>query len=159
MLRPSYSELMEILNKANDMDSQITSRYTIVIAAAKRARQLIDGAVPLTYALTDKAVSTAVKEMQEGLISIKFPEETEPSILIGGMAYNDFDGSYTNENYNVKKNDRDVGIIDYGIDEHTDRAYIHEDEDGLYDDNDMDYNDVEHIDKEDDQEYLDDDDE
>ena len=41
MLHPSYSELMNILNEQNeDLDNQITSRYTIVIAAAKRARQI-----------------------------------------------------------------------------------------------------------------------
>lgn len=70
MLRPSYSELMSILNESNDVDSEITSRYTIVIAAAKRARQLIDGAEPMCYAATDKAVTIAVKEMYEGKLKL-----------------------------------------------------------------------------------------
>ena len=75
MLRPSYSELMDVINTNELVDSQITSRYTIVLAAAKRARQIIDGANPLTYAPTDRAVSTAVKEMSEGKLAIKVSEE------------------------------------------------------------------------------------
>ena len=70
MLQPSYSELMNVLNETNEVDSKVTSRYTIVIAAAKRARQLIDGAPPMTHSTTDKSVSIAVKEMQEGKLKI-----------------------------------------------------------------------------------------
>lgn len=71
MLRPSYTELTNILNSQQDADNKITSRYTIVIAAAKRARQLIDGAQPLSGEnYNDKAVSTAVKEMDAGQILI-----------------------------------------------------------------------------------------
>ena len=47
MLKPSYAELMEVLNKDTEEVSEITSRYTIVIAAAKRARQLIAGDEPM----------------------------------------------------------------------------------------------------------------
>jgi len=70
MLRPSYSELMGILNDSNDVDSEITSRYTIVIAAAKRARQIIDGAIPMCQTSTDKSVSIAVEEMYQGKLKI-----------------------------------------------------------------------------------------
>ena len=80
MLRPSYSELMDIINTNELVDSKITSRYTIVLAAAKRARQITSGANPLTYAPTDRAVSIAVKEMNEGKLTIKVSEE----LLEGG---------------------------------------------------------------------------
>ena len=75
MLRPSYSELMDIINSGELVDSKITSRYTIVLAAAKRARQITAGANPLTYAPTDRAVSIAVKEMNEGKLTIKVPDD------------------------------------------------------------------------------------
>ena len=75
MLRPSYSELMETINTNELMSSKITSRYTIVLAAAKRARQIIDGANPLTYAPTDRAVSIAVKEMIEGKLLLTVQDE------------------------------------------------------------------------------------
>jgi len=81
MLRPSYSELMDIINTNELVDSKITSRYTIVLAAAKRARQITSGANPLTYAPTDRAVSIAVKEMGEGKLTIKVPEDLLESNL------------------------------------------------------------------------------
>lgn len=74
MLRPSYSELMEILNEDRDLDSKITSRYTIVIAAAKRARQIVNGApCNNSFVRTDKAVSIAISELEHSLIKL-YPE-------------------------------------------------------------------------------------
>ena len=71
MLRPSYSDLLEVLNKDASKVDAINSRYTIVIAAAKRARQLIDKAEPLTMNYTvDKPVSIAVNELYENKIKI-----------------------------------------------------------------------------------------
>jgi len=75
MLRPSYTELMDIINNDELADSKITSRYTIVLAAAKRARQIINGELPMTKATTDRAVSIAVKEMSESKILIKVEED------------------------------------------------------------------------------------
>ncbi|MCL1877513.1 MAG: DNA-directed RNA polymerase subunit omega, partial [Defluviitaleaceae bacterium] len=71
---PSYSELMETIQEGEKLDSRVTSRYTVVLAAAKRARQITDGANPLTYAPTDRAVSIAVKEMGEGKLRIKIQD-------------------------------------------------------------------------------------
>jgi DNA-directed RNA polymerase subunit omega len=68
MLKPTYTELMEILNRGED--NKITSRYTIVIAAAKRARQLLDGATALATAPSDKTVSIAISEMASGKVTI-----------------------------------------------------------------------------------------
>jgi len=71
MLNPSYSSLIKILNEDVGTDEHITSRYSVVIAAAKRARQIVGGA---TYSAddvyTDKAVSIAVSEIQSGNIKI-----------------------------------------------------------------------------------------
>ncbi|MCL1995388.1 MAG: DNA-directed RNA polymerase subunit omega [Defluviitaleaceae bacterium] len=61
---------MTKINQSETTDDKITSRYTIVLATAKRARQLIDGALPLCYAPTDKPVSISVKEMYEGKLKI-----------------------------------------------------------------------------------------
>jgi DNA-directed RNA polymerase subunit omega len=62
---------MEVIKQGEKLDNRVTSRYTVVLAAAKRARQLTDGANPLTYAPTDRAVSIAVKEMNEGKLRIR----------------------------------------------------------------------------------------
>ena len=46
MLHPSYTDLIEAVNSGVEPGEQpvVQSRYSIVIAAAKRARQLIAGA-------------------------------------------------------------------------------------------------------------------
>ena len=75
MLRPSYSELMEVLNKQEDIDMKISSRYTIVIAAAKRARQLIDGDEAMSDCESGKAVSVAINELYEGKLAISLSKD------------------------------------------------------------------------------------
>ena len=73
MLRPSYAELMDVLNKDAVEGSDVKSRYTVVIAAAKRARQLIDGHKPMideSEIKVDKPMSIAVQEMYKGKIEV-----------------------------------------------------------------------------------------
>ena len=72
MLRPSYSDLLDVINKDADSEDVVGSRYTIVIATAKRARQLVDHAEPLcSDCKVNKPVSIAVHELYEGKIKIK----------------------------------------------------------------------------------------
>ena len=49
MLHPSYTDLMEVVNSDVEPGEQpiVQSRYSIVLATAKRARQLIAGDEPL----------------------------------------------------------------------------------------------------------------
>lgn len=69
MLKPSYAELMDVMNEKKN--AEVTSRYTVVIAAAKRARQLIDGDEPMIDNPTEgKPVTTAVNEIYQGKISV-----------------------------------------------------------------------------------------
>jgi len=75
MLTPSYSELMDVIKQGGKVDPRVASRYTVVLAAAKRARQLTEGMEPLTYAPTDRAVSIAVKEMSEGKLRVKVQDD------------------------------------------------------------------------------------
>ena len=75
MLRPSYSELMDAVMKEEELDPRVISRYTLVLAAAKRARQITDGVPPLSYAPTDRAVSIAVKELHEGKLKIRIESD------------------------------------------------------------------------------------
>ena len=70
MLRPSYAELMDVMNN-NAEQKVVNSRYTIVIAAAKRARQIIDGDDPMVESYKPgKPVSIAVEELNQAKISI-----------------------------------------------------------------------------------------
>lgn len=68
MLRPSYSDLMSVINQRHiDDDINIKSRYSIIIAASKRARQIIDS----EQAHKGKPVSLAIEELYKGDIDIK----------------------------------------------------------------------------------------
>ena len=73
MIHPSYVELMEKVNENVEVGEEpvVNSRYTIVAATAKRARQIIDGAEPLiNYEAGDKPLSIAVNELNDGAIKI-----------------------------------------------------------------------------------------
>jgi len=69
MLHPSYSDLMERINSRND-DITLKSRYSIVIAASKRARQLTEGDEPRLKEVSSKPLSNAVNELYEGTTDI-----------------------------------------------------------------------------------------
>lgn len=77
MLHPSYKDLMKVVNKEVEEGDElvVNSRYSIVTATAKRARQLIDGAEPQTKAPCDKPFSIAVAELYEGKVNILTDEE------------------------------------------------------------------------------------
>jgi len=77
MLHPSYTDLMNVVN-ADSVENEhpvVNSRYSIVMATSKRARQLVDGAsTPIEGAEDIKPLSVAVKELEEGIVKI-LPEE------------------------------------------------------------------------------------
>ena len=78
MLHPSYTELMKVINGDSEEEKVISSRYSIVLATSKRARQLIDGAEPkVKLAPRGKSLSTAVDEFYEGVVNIISDEDTE----------------------------------------------------------------------------------
>ena len=77
MLHPSYSDLIQVANSEVEPGEAkvVNSRYSIVMAIAKRARQIIDGDEPLVYAAIDKPLSIAVEELNKGEIKILGGEE------------------------------------------------------------------------------------
>ncbi len=77
MLHPSYSDLMKVVNKDVEQGEApvVNSRYSIVMATSKRARQIIDGSEPLVINKIDKPLSIAVEEMNQGKITILADEE------------------------------------------------------------------------------------
>ena len=77
MIHPSYKELIEVINEGQDMDEAplVTSRYSVVLATSKRARQLIAGAEPLVKCRGKKALSVAVEELYKGKVNILPSEE------------------------------------------------------------------------------------
>lgn len=73
MIHPSYVELMKVVNNDVEIGEEpvVNSRYSIVIATAKRARQIIGGDEPLVKnAKGKKPLSIAVEELYTGKVKI-----------------------------------------------------------------------------------------
>ena len=78
MLHPSYSELISAVNSgvAEGEEPVVNSRYSIVIATAKRARQLVAGEAPLVDAdEKKKPLSIAVDELYNRQVRILSEDE------------------------------------------------------------------------------------
>lgn len=72
MLHPSYNDLMNVVNSDVEPGEHpvVNSRYSIVLATAKRARQLIDGSEPLVEGKFPKPLSVAIEELSTSSIKI-----------------------------------------------------------------------------------------
>lgn len=74
MIHPSYSELIEAINTNNEDDDEsmvLNSRYSLILATSKRARQLIGGAKPLADNVKGKKpLSIAIDELYNGKVKI-----------------------------------------------------------------------------------------
>ena len=80
MLHPSYSDLMKVVTSEVEPGEEkiVNSRYSIVMATAKRARQIIGGHEPMVKVKPgEKPLSIAVDELNQGKIKILGEEEEE----------------------------------------------------------------------------------
>lgn len=77
MLHPSYTDLMQVVNSEVEPGEQpvVNSRYSIVLATAKRARQIINGATPLVNCSCNKPLSIAVDELYKSKVKIVSDDE------------------------------------------------------------------------------------
>ncbi len=62
--------VLELLNHAE-------SRYTLVVEASKRGREIVNGALPMIDAEGMKPLKTAVEEINRGLLTYENPAEQE----------------------------------------------------------------------------------
>ena len=84
MIHPSYVDLMEVVNKNVEEGETpvINSRYSIVMATAKRARQIVDGDEPLVkVSRGEKPLSIAVDELNQAEIRILAEDEVEEEYI------------------------------------------------------------------------------
>lgn len=95
MLHPSYADLIKVVNSdvEEGEDPVVSSRYSIVMATSKRARQIIAGDEELVDGRGKKPLSVAVEELNQGKIKIlndeaaQEAEETkETEVSDGGQA-------------------------------------------------------------------------
>ncbi|MGQ0572228.1 MAG: DNA-directed RNA polymerase subunit omega [Armatimonadota bacterium] len=63
MIKPSLEELLEHVN----------AKYALVMAAAKRARQLRDGTLPLVDIDSTNPVTIALEEIATGRVRVEEP--------------------------------------------------------------------------------------
>lgn len=72
MLHPSYADLINVVNSEVEEgeDPVVSSRYSIVMATSKRARQIIAGDDELVDGRGKKPLSVAVEELNQGKIKI-----------------------------------------------------------------------------------------
>mgnify|MGYP002522438042 FL=1 len=77
MIHPSYTDIMAVVNSEVEPGEQpvVQSRYSIVLATAKRARQIIAGAEPLVNSSSHKPLSIAVEELYSGKVKIVGDDE------------------------------------------------------------------------------------
>jgi len=79
MLHPSYSDLMKVVNQDVEEGATkvVNSRYSIVLATSKRARQIIAGDEPMVPTKEgEKALSIAIDELSSAQLKI-VADETE----------------------------------------------------------------------------------
>ena len=88
MIHPSYSELIEAINTNNEDDDEsmvLNSRYSLILATSKRARQLIGGAKPLADNVKGKKpLSIAIDELYHGVKILPGKHEEEDLAEIAG---------------------------------------------------------------------------
>lgn len=80
MLHPSYTDLMKVVNSEVEEGEEkvVNSRYSIVLATSKRARQLIDGApAKVSNTKCPKPLSIAIDELNNSQIRILSEDEDE----------------------------------------------------------------------------------
>lgn len=77
MLHPSYTDLMKLVNSEVESGEApvVNSRYSIVLATSKRARQIIDGAETYVSPKCPKPLSIAIDELNNSKIRILSEEE------------------------------------------------------------------------------------
>ncbi len=62
--------VLELLNHAD-------SRYTLVVEASKRAREIVGGSAPVINAEGMKPLKAAVEEINRGLLTYDTPDDEE----------------------------------------------------------------------------------
>ncbi|MBE7051698.1 MAG: DNA-directed RNA polymerase subunit omega [Ruminococcaceae bacterium] len=70
MIYPSINEIMK--------SKKIDSKYTLVVATAKRAREINQTKVTFSECNSDKAVTIALHEIYENKINFKTNDKTNP---------------------------------------------------------------------------------
>ena len=102
MIHPSYQKLIDHINEVNAEigKPEVLSRYTLVQAAAKRARALVDGDLPMVETKPDeKELSIAIAEMMNNKLGVYTaePEYLKEEVPFDEMGEVDLSRDYEEE--------------------------------------------------------------
>lgn len=106
---------MAVVNSEVEEGEQpvVQSRYSIVIAAAKRARQIIAGSEPLVDGRGKKPLSIAVEELYKGKVKILGVDDTdEDDEKILEMSNEVFDVSLDEDEDDMYDDEKESGADD-----------------------------------------------
>ncbi len=124
MIHPSYSELMQVVNSDTELDEEplVNSRYSIVLATSKRARQLISGEETMLnkYVSGRKPLSVAVEELYTGKVKIVPEDETadgETEGIAGDTQELSAEVSAETEEFVLQETAEDEGESDFPVEE------------------------------------------
>ena len=119
MIHPSYVELMQVVNNDSTVigdEPVVNSRYSIVIAASKRARQIIGGDEPMIAGASGrKPLSVAVQELYEGKVKIVSEDDESDKKEWQKIKYEDHDSRI--EEQDVEQNEEDSEELNDGLNE------------------------------------------
>ena len=128
MIHPSYVDLMKVVNSNTEEGEEpvISSRYSIVMATARRARQIVAGDDPLIRTkINQKPLSIAVEELNQNEIRILTDRDRDKNgAAVSGIVEDDMDVDSGEETV-IADADTDADIeeadeIDEGVDEEYD---------------------------------------
>ena len=76
MIHPSYTELIEAINTNSEDDDttmSLNSRYSLVLAASKRARQIIAGSKPMVEGAAGQETLSQLRSTSSNKGKVKIP--------------------------------------------------------------------------------------
>ena len=135
MIHPSYKELMNAVNNdAPEGEPIVHSRYSIVMGAAKRARQLVAADHCYYNGEPQKALSIAVAELENGEIHIvsEGSEEADIQARMPGMYTSgriEHDEAYDEDGEELEEGEESADSGDAENEEEVDEDEIEYDED------------------------------
>lgn len=74
MLFPTSNDLLDIVNVDKDQKDKISSKYTVILGVARRARQIVDEENMTGEFLDKNALTVAIEDFEDRAVSL---EKTE----------------------------------------------------------------------------------
>lgn len=74
MLFPTSNDLLDIVNVDKDQKDKISSKYTVILGVARRARQIVDEENMTGEFLDKNALTVAIEDFEDRAVSLEKSE-------------------------------------------------------------------------------------